>query len=56
MWGGIRLWSACASAPAAAITLSLGVMVGFVMYLCLKKAAPDVLVARVAVVQNFQQR
>jgi hypothetical protein len=41
---------------AAAITLSSGVTVGLVMYLCLKNAAPDIRVARVAVDQNFQQR
>jgi hypothetical protein len=54
MWGGIQL--ACASAPAAAITLSLGVTLGFVTYLCLKKAAPEMRVARVVTDQNFQHR
>ena len=33
----------------AATTLSSGVTVGFVMYLCLKKAVPDIRVARVDV-------
>jgi hypothetical protein len=46
--GGIRLSSAGASAPAALITLTSGVTVGFVRYMCLKKAAPKMWDARVA--------
>jgi hypothetical protein len=56
MWGGIRLSSARASAPAASITLSSGVTAGFVRYLCLKKAAPKMWDARVATNQNFQHQ
>jgi hypothetical protein len=56
MWGGIRLLSACVSAPAASITLSSGVTVEFVRYLCLKKAAPEMWVARMITNQNFQHR
>ena len=41
---------------AAAITRSSGVIDGFVKYLCLKKAAPEMRVARVVGVQNFQHR
>ncbi len=54
--GGIRLSSARASTPAAAITLSSGVTVGFVKYLCLKKAAPKMQVARMVTNQNFQHQ
>ncbi len=56
MWGGIRLSSARASAPAASMTLSSGVTVGFVRYLCLKKAAPEMRVARMVTDQNFQHQ
>ena len=54
--GGIRLSSACASAPTASITLSSGVTTGFVRYLCFKKAAPKMWVARVVTNQNFQHQ
>ncbi len=56
MWGGVQLSSARASAPAASITLSSGVTVGFVRYLCLKKAAPEMRVTRVVTSQNFQHQ
>jgi hypothetical protein len=56
MWGGIQLSSACASAPAASITLSSGVTAGFVRYLCLKKAVQKMRVACVVTDQNFQHR
>ena len=56
MCAGILLWRVCARAPAAAMTLSSGVTCGVVMYLCLKKAAPDIWVARVVVDQNLQHR
>jgi hypothetical protein len=56
MWGGIQLPSACASAPAAAITLISGVTAGFAKYLCLKTAAPKMQVARVVTNQNFQHQ
>jgi hypothetical protein len=56
MWGGVRLSSARASAPAASITLSSGVTVGFVRYLCVKKAVPEMPDARVATNQNFQHQ
>jgi hypothetical protein len=54
MWGGIQLSSARASALAASITLSSGVTAGFVRYLCLKKVAPKMRVARMVTNQNFQ--
>ncbi len=54
MWGGILLSSACASAPAAAITLSSGVTVGFIKYLRLKKAAPKMWALSMVTDQNFQ--
>jgi hypothetical protein len=41
---------------AAAITRSSRVIDGFVRYLCLKNAAPEMRVARVVGVQNFQHR
>jgi hypothetical protein len=41
---------------AAAITRSSGVIDGFVRYLCLKKAAPEMRVVRVVGVQIFQHR
>jgi hypothetical protein len=53
IWGGIKLSSARASAPAASIILSSGVTAGFVRYSCLKKAAPKMRVARVVIDQNF---
>jgi hypothetical protein len=56
MWGGIQLSSVCVSAPAASITLSSGVTMGFVRYLRLKKAAPKLRVARMVTNQNFQHR
>ncbi len=54
--GGIQLSSARASAPAAAITLSSGVTMGFVKYLCLKKAAPKMWATRMVTDQNFQHQ
>jgi hypothetical protein len=54
--GGHLIVSARASAPAASITLSSGVTVGFVRYLCLTKAAPEMRVARVVTDQNFQHQ
>jgi hypothetical protein len=56
MRGGIQLSSACASTPAALITLSSGVTAGFVRYLCLKKAALKMRVARVITNQNIQHQ
>jgi hypothetical protein len=41
---------------AMTMTMSFGVTGGFVRYLCLKNAEPEIRVARVAVDQNFQHR
>ncbi len=56
MWESVQLSSACGSAPAVSITLSSGVTVGLVRYLCLKKAAPEMRVARMVTNHDFQHR
>ena len=53
---GIVVSRASARLAAVAMTRSLGVADGLERYLCLKKAAPEIQVARIAVDQNFQHR
>jgi hypothetical protein len=54
IWGGVQLSSAQASAPAALIALTSGLIAGFVRYLCLKKAALEMRFTRMVTDQNFQ--
>ena len=54
--GDLMPWRVLERCAAAAMTQSSGVTDGLVKYLCLKKAAPEMRVARVVGVQNFQHR
>ena len=54
--GDLMPWRVLERCAAAAMTRSSGVTDGLVKYLCLKKAAPEMRVARVVGVQNFQHR
>ena len=50
----MAFFSASARFVDAAMTLSSGVTVGFVVYLCLKNTAPETIVARVSFHHKFQ--
>ncbi len=54
--GDLMPWRVLERCAADAMTRSSGVTDGLVKYLCLKKAAPEMRVARVVGVQNFQHR
>jgi hypothetical protein len=53
---GMGVASARVRLSAVAMTKSSGVTDGFVRYLCLKNAVPEIQVAQVAVDQNFQHQ
>ena len=55
-FGRVAPLSVVTVACAAAITLSSGETDGFVMYLCLKNAAPEIRVACVDADQNLQHQ